>query len=314
MEFEFIILFGLIALMRIIQTMSAKRVSDVVSGARFFRYGGYYNLLSALLSLIVLLCSEGKYFQSLETFLCSLAAAVFLGLELFVYLKILKKTSLIVAQMFSVCSLCIPCLVGTIAFDEPMNLYSWLGIALFILSLYFMISNSEQKEKQGNKVKLSISTLILLLVYCLCGGGIMIVQKIFALKVEGGNVSEFSFLMFALNSLIFYVIYFSVKGLNKGQTERITIENKTDSELQLSKPLLICGLFQAVAIFMINLSVTSLAKNLPSALLFSISYAISIVTTMLVGAICCKEKITTKNVVGIILAAVAIIVINFLSA
>ena len=177
-----------------------------------------------------------------------------------------------------------------------------------------MISNSERAEGQENKEKFSISTLILLLVYCLCGGGTMLSQKIFALKVEGGNVSEFSFLMFALNSLIFYVIYFVVRGLNKEKTEQIMTEDKADNGLQLAKPLLICGLFQAVAIFIINLSVTSLAKNLPSAMLFSISYAISIVTTMLVGAICYKEKITTKNVVGIILAAVAIIVINFLSA
>lgn len=46
--------FGAIALMRVAQKITAKKVSREVQGRIFFRYGGYYNLLSALFSLIPL--------------------------------------------------------------------------------------------------------------------------------------------------------------------------------------------------------------------------------------------------------------------
>jgi hypothetical protein len=49
MELGLIVLsFMAIALMRLAQKVSAKKVSKEVQGRIFFRYGGYYNLLSAL--------------------------------------------------------------------------------------------------------------------------------------------------------------------------------------------------------------------------------------------------------------------------
>lgn len=307
MKFEYLFLFGLLALMRVVQSICSKRVSDTVSGTRFFHYGGYYNLMSALLSLIVLFFSGYEYFKNWQTLLCAFATAVFMALELFVYIKVLKKTTLLVAQMFSVCSLIIPCLVGELLFNEPMNAFSWFGVLLFIFSLYFMIAPSKEQNNQEQNGKFSLTTLILLLIYCFVGGAVMVTQKVFALKVENGNVSEYSFLMFAFNAIVFYVIYL-ILWLSNKNTEKIGFQNTT----KLSKALFIYGAVLAVVIFTINLSVTTLAKDISSAILFSISYAISIFMTMLVGVICYKEKITLKNVIGIILAVLAIIVINFL--
>lgn len=80
----------------------------------------------------------------------------------------------------------------------------------------------------------------------------------------------------------------------------------------LSKILLICGLALAFAIFIINMLVTELGKSVDSAILFSVSNAISIIITILVGAIYYKEKITLKNIVGILLCVGALGIINFL--
>lgn len=80
----------------------------------------------------------------------------------------------------------------------------------------------------------------------------------------------------------------------------------------LSKTLLICGLILAVAVFVINMLVTELGKSVDSAILFSVSYAISIIITIIVGSIYYKEKITFKNVIGIGLCVAALAIINFL--
>lgn len=68
----------------------------------------------------------------------------------------------------------------------------------------------------------------------------------------------------------------------------------------------------AFAVFLINQLVTLVAKTVPSAILFSVLYVISILITILVGAIYYKENITLKNVIGIILCVGALAIINFL--
>ena len=90
-------------------------------------------------------------------------------------------------------------------------------------------------------------------------------------------------------------------------------EVKTEKKWKpLSKVLLICGAFLAFAVFVVNMLVTELGKTVESAILFSVSYAISIIITILVGALYYKEKITWKNALGIVLCVGSLAIINFL--
>ena len=118
--------------------------------------------------------------------------------------------------------------------------------------------------------------------------------------------------MFALNAIILYAcyagsIFLGKKKLNINQTQEISQEKHG-----LSKTLLLCGLILAFAVFVINMLVTELGKSVDSAILFSVSYAISIIITILVGSIYYKEKITFKNVIGVLLCVGALAIINFL--
>ena len=81
-----ILSFMAIALMRVVQKVSAKKVSKEVKGKIFFHYGGYYNLLSALFSFVLLLFVGFDGFDA-TTVLCALATAVCLALELFASLS-----------------------------------------------------------------------------------------------------------------------------------------------------------------------------------------------------------------------------------
>ena len=93
--------FAAIALMRVAQKVCSKKVSAEVQSKTFFHYGGYYNLLSALFSLVTLFMVGFKGFD-FPTVLCALATAVCLAVELFASIEALKGASLIVNQMFSV--------------------------------------------------------------------------------------------------------------------------------------------------------------------------------------------------------------------
>lgn len=134
----------------------------------------------------------------------------------------------------------------------------------------------------------------------------MVVQKVFSVLVPNGNVAAYSFLMFAFSALLLYGAYFV---LCIAQKKEIKMGKKFKP---LSKLLLTCGAFLALAVFVINMLVTELGKTVESAILFSVSYAISIIITIFVGTICYKEKITWKNALGIILCAGSLAIINFL--
>ena len=304
--------FMAIALMRVAQKVCSKKVSNEVSGKTFFHYGGYYQLLSALFSLITLIF-VGFHGFDLPTVLCALATAVFMAIELFAGIEALKGCSLIVSQMFSVGALFIPCLLGIFLFNEPMSTWQWIGLGVFMVAVYFLVAPTKAKTQETPTQKMSAKTIFMLVLTLLSGGMTMVVQKWFGVHVPSGNVATYSFLMFALNALMLYVCYLVIILFKKEKTTDGETVKETKAKWQpLSKVLLICGAFLAFAVFVINMLVTELGKTVESAILFSVSYAISILITILVGAIYYKEKISWKNIIGIVLCVGALAIINFL--
>ena len=79
----------------------------------------------------------------------------------------------------------------------------------------------------------------------------------------------------------------------------------------LSKKLYLFGALLAAAIFTINLLVTVLARTVESVVLFTVSSAMSIIITSVVGAVFFKEKLTLRNIFGIVLGIGAVLIINF---
>ena len=305
-----VLFFVIIAAMRVMQKVCTKKVSNAVTGKTYFHYGGYYQLLSALFSLITL-AIVGFYGFNWKTVACAFGTAVFMAIELFASIEALKGCTLIVSQMFSVGALFIPCLFGIFFFDEPMSIWQWIGLSLFIFAMYFMVSPTKEKKSQ-EKRKTSGKTIVMLLLTMFAGGGPMVMQKVFGRLVPGGNTAADSFLMFASNALLLYSCYV-IQSLLKERTS-ITVDNEEKEprfEI-LPKMLLICGACLAFAIFMINMLVTELGKTVPSVILFSVSYAISIGITLIVGRFYYNEKITRKNIVGIVLCVGALAIISFL--
>ncbi len=314
MEIWLIVLsFFTVAVMRVAQKICSKQVSNEVKGKTFFHYGGYYNLLSAAFSFITL-CMSGFSGFDLPTVLCALATAICLAVELFAGIEALKGTTLLVSQMFGVGALFIPCIVGIFFFDEPVSIWQWLGLLSFGVAMYFMLMPTDSKgaDKAEIRSKISFRTIVMLIVSLLAGGGTMVAQKAFGKLVPNGNTATYSFLMFALNALMLYACYLGIFLTDRKNRASGAAEPASKEKQSLSKTLLLCGLILAFAVFMVNMLVTELGKYVDSAILFSVSYAISIVITILVGAAYYKEKITWKHCVGVVLCVGALAIINFL--
>ena len=173
-----------------------------------------------------------------------------------------------------------------------------------------------EKAQDNSQQKISLKTIVMLLLMFVAEGGMMIVQTIFGTLVKDGNTALFSFVMFAVNALILYVCYlvqalFIRKPAKQiKQMEQAEKAKKAKKIKPLSKILLICGALLGLALTVINILATELTSMVPAALLFSISNAIAIIVTMFVGRIVYKEKIGVKNIIGIVLCAASLTVVG----
>lgn len=316
---QIVFFFVIIGMMRVVQKICSKKVSNQIDGSTYFHYGGYYQLLSAVFSLIMLFVVGFHGFNG-TMMLYAAGTAVFMAIELFTEIEALKGSSLIVGQMFMAGGLFIPCLFGNFFIEgQEMGVWQWIGLCVFMVAIYLMISQGKTKQEKGEEVaqevktkqKISLKTIIMLVLMMFAGGGTMVVQNAFGNLVENGNTAMYSFLMFAINALVLYICYlvqalfFKKPNQNENQTKEKTLKI-------LPKTLLICGAFLALALFAINVLVTELTATVQPSLLFSLSNAIAIIVTMLVGRFVYNEKMTFRNVVGIALCAASLAIISFL--
>lgn len=296
-----ILFFGIIAAMRVVQKICMKRTSNLLnSGVSFFHYGAFYQLASALFAF-VLLCFIGFNGANSATVLCAFVSALLFVLELFTSLEAIKGSTLTICNMVATGGLFVPCIAGIFLFNEPMRALQWVGMGVFVVAVYFLASGSKETYK-----KFSFKTFLMLLLNFLANGAVMVVQKYFAVLVQDGNVALYSTLTFAFGAVILYICMFALALLKQTneQGERI------NQIKPLSKSLYLYGILLAVALCSINQLVTTMAKTVPSVVLFTVSSALSIIITSIVGAVAFHEKLTVKNVIGILLGLGAIVMIN----
>lgn len=296
-----VLFFGIIAVMRVVQKVCMKRTSTLVNnGVEFFHYGAFYQLMSAVFAFIFL-CFTGFYGFNSVTVLCALVSAVLFVLELFTSLEAIKGSTLTVCNMVATGGMFIPCIAGIFLFAEPMRTLQWVGLGVFVAAVYFLASGSKETYK-----KFSLKTLFMLLINFLANGAVMVMQKYFAVSVAGGNVAFYSALTFSFGAVFLYLCMFTLSVVKR----RDAAGERIYKIKPLSKTLVLYGTLLAAALFVINQLVTTMAQTVPSVILFPVSSALSIIITCIVGAVAFHEKLTVKNVVGILLGLGAIVMVN----
>ncbi len=294
-----VLLFISLGVVRAAQKICTKKTASLVMpGITFFHYGAYYQLLAALVSLVTL-ALVGFHGFNLPTLLCAVASALCLSVSIFSSLEAMKGCTLVLINMTSSASIVIPCVLGIFLFDEPMGALQWIGLAVFIASAYFLVSDSKSTGS-----KMTFKTVIMLIAYFLGEGSIVVVQKYFAKSVPNGNTAMFSFLMFAANAVMLCICTLIFAAVSAKKEKR---RFKTEP---LDKRLYGYGAVLAFAVFVVNVVVTTLARTVDSVVLFSAESIISISVTTAVGALLFKEKITAKKIVGIVIGLAAVFLIN----
>lgn len=312
--------------MRVVQTVCNKWASNEVKDTRtFFQYGVYYQALAAVFSLLAL-CFTGFDGLTLSTVACGFVTAAFLMLNFYAGINAIKGCKLIVASMFGYGGMLVCCILSWIMFGEEMSALQGVGLILFFLSAY-MISSQKKETTENEARPISKKVLFLLLAVMFSEGFVEVSQKYFSLRVTGGSVAWFSFFMFLFSTAFMaFGFVFSLAKAGKRKATELRIlpqtqlraqeipndetEGGTGRKLRLNKLLLICGALLALAIFVNNTLVAEMGKKVDSVIMFPVMALISICITMFVGRIVYKEKLTRKNVVGVILGLIAVVILS----
>lgn len=286
---------GIIMLCRVAQAFCNKFASNNVNGTGcFLKYTAYRNLLSGMLGLILILIAGTGFKFNASTVFISLLSGVSLACSTILGIVALRNGTMALTSIFGTAGLLIPVIAGVFLFDTPISIGQCLGIILFFVAAFLLISSS-RKIYTG----FSFKTLLLLIGVLLAEGSTMLAQQMFAFYVPDGDVSVFSLFSFGIPGicLLLYVLVNTKKY-------------SADSNAKLTPKLLGLGAILSVAVFIINQLATLAASILSPAVLFTFINGGGTIISTIVAALVFKEKITLKSALGVILGIAALLIIK----
>ena len=258
------------------------------------RYTAFTNVVSASLGLLLIVLAGHGFRCDGRTILISSFSGLMLVLSSACSLQVLKNGTVALSSLFGTAGLIVPCIAGIFLFGTPMSRGQWLGISLFFVAAYLLISSSAKIV-----CKFTFKTFLLLIGVMLTNGLTMLAQQMFSHYVPDGDVSVFSFLTFGIVGIfmVFMAVYAAAKSPRAAQDK-------------LTPGLLGMGTVLAVAVFVINQLATLSTTLVPPVILFTLINGGSTIIGAIVAAICFHEKLTVRSVLGIVIGVGAMVIIK----
>ena len=288
-----------IGILRIFQSSFNKQSSKYLPSInQYLRFGLYFEASASFFALIYL-CINGFYGLNALTIICSALMGTMFLLELTTSLKALQNAPL------ALCTICalgggiiLPVLSGIFFFDEPMNVWRWLGVALFFVSAYFLAPYEKKR------ISIKKSTVLILMLNFIINGFCGIISKFFAVKLDNGNAAMFACLSYAFATLWFFAVLFVSQRKSRASTEA--------NEHFLPKPVYFFGGAVGAVCASIVFFTTVLSKTVSIIILNTVPNAICLVGCLLIDTFLFRAKLNTRQMIGAVLNVLATTVIVLL--
>ncbi|MBQ8803317.1 MAG: EamA family transporter [Tyzzerella sp.] len=209
-----------------------------------------------------------------------------------------KKGAYMMLDVFLMLGVLVPLLAGELFFNESIRVTQWIGIGILLIAVYIMCTYNN-----SIKGKMSITSLVLLIVCGVANGLTDFSQKLFVKMDSGVPIAIFNFYTYifsAITLVVFYCIFSKIE--------------KTDGGNQVSSVRKIFGyiLVMSVCLFASSYFKTMAAGYLDSAKLYPLNQGASLILSSVMSATLFHERLTLKCVVGIVIAFIGLIVLNVL--
>lgn len=289
---------GAIMLCRVIQAVFSKRSSNEINNIPLLiKYSAVAKGISAIFALLLIAVDFKGINVTPLGVLIAVGSGITLFLGTFCSVYGMKTGTVSAVSMFGTAGLLIPLLAGVFLFSQPINIYQWLGVVVFFISAFLLVKSSKETYSGFN-----IKTVLLLIGTLISNGGTMLMQQMYTNYVPNGDISIFSFISFASVSILGTPLYFIFLKTDNKEHDK--------NDYKFSKPLIVCAVSLAFALFIINQFATACTAFVPAVILFTVINGGGTVISTVVAAVMYKEKLTPKIVIGVILGIVSLVAIK----
>jgi len=201
-----------------------------------------------------------------------------------------QKLGMSVVAVAGKMSVVIPILFGIIIYNESLGIYKSIGIIIALIAVYFVSS----KE---NKINLKKTDLLLPFILFLGSGTIDTTLK----YLQTNYISEDE------NSIYLSVIFLIAGLLGTILLIYYIVTNKSKLSFKNFFGGLFLGIVNYYALFFL---LKALSNGMESSTVFTINNVAIVLFSTIIGLVFFKEKLSKKNILGIILAIISIFMIT----
>ena len=209
-----------------------------------------------------------------------------------------KKGAYMMLDVFLMLGVLVPLLAGKLFFDEFIKTTQWIGIGILFIAVYIMCSYNN-----SIKGKMSIVSLVLLIVCGVANGLTDFSQKLFMKMAEDTPIAIFNFYTYifsALTLLVFYCVF--------NKVEKVDGEKKSSGIKQIFGYILV----MSICLFANSYFKTKAAGFLDSAQLYPLNQGMALMLSSAMSAVLFHERLTVKCILGLVISFAGLIIINVL--
>ena len=282
-----IILITSVVVFMTVQSMHSKRYIRKNDGNGPFIYASLSALAAALMFTVI---GWGNLDFSMDTLVYSIGFALSYSLcSIFSFYSI-KTGSLALTSLLTSYSLIVPSASAIVLFDEPVTKWLLTGIGLMLVSITLV--NLPEKKSE---LKISFKWLVFVFLAFLGNGLCSTVQTIQQRTFDGNYKNEFM--------IVALLISATISAMAAIFAERGTLKRsiKVGTSLAVAN-----GIVNAF----VNLFVMMLVMVMNASVVYPLISVGGIVATGIVSVLVYKEKLSAKQIAGIVTGAAAIVFLN----
>lgn len=256
-------------------------------------------VLCVVLGAIVVFAYKDVESLSLSPAVLGISALSGISTSLFVvtWLISVRKSAYMMLDVFLMLGTLVPMTFSRILFNEHISSNQIFGFCILIAAVIIMCSYNNSV-----KIKLTVSSLLLLVVCGLASGLTDFSQKTFVKLLPEMPISVFNLYTYIFSALTLAIVYCILVNVTK---QRACFENAS-----IGKYVYI--LIMSIALTANSYFKTIAAVSLSSAQLYPLSQGTALILSTLMASLLFKEKLTFKCVFGVVLAFIGLIVMNVL--
>ena len=293
MGYVFLVLSKIAAMAKMI---SVKKSGNIAKGAK---NSVKINLLRSLgcVAVALAVCAfSGFERMTGEGVWITLISGVSNGLLLFSWILAATCAPMITVEVFCMIGgVVIPLIISPIILDgESVTLIQWVGAALLFVAVFCF-----SKQKGGGKI--TPKSILLMCVAGISNAGGVITQKFYQ-EYKGGTVADFQLGTYIFTIAVLIAVFYVMAAFAK--------KEKGDGESKITKRALLFISLAFVMTYASQFLGTLAAGEIPSAVLYPLAYVISMPMIFLVDVIFFKEKVSVRNIVGLLIVTASGVLIN----